>query len=87
MTKAKQAAKTEDKKAKTLGSAEVAERLHIDSKKLRKVLRSQASKANGGARYEFKESDLPELRKMVEEHTRKSAEEKEKKAAAKKKAA
>jgi len=70
MTKAKQAAKAEDKKSKTLGSAQVAERLHIDSKKLRKILRSQAIKANGGARYEFRESDLPKLRELIDEHTR-----------------
>jgi phage antirepressor YoqD-like protein len=50
---------------KTLSTSEVAKTLKIDSKKLRKILRSQASKANGGARYEFKESDLPKLREMI----------------------
>jgi hypothetical protein len=49
----------------TLGSAEIAKRLGIDPKHFRKLLRSKASKANGGARYEFKESDVPKLREMI----------------------
>lgn len=56
--------------AKTLTTADVSKALKIDSKKLRKILRSLASKANGGKRYEFKESDLPKLREMIAEHTR-----------------
>jgi phage antirepressor YoqD-like protein len=56
--------------AEMLHTADVAKLLKIDSKKLRKILRSQASKANGGARYEFKDSDLPKLREMIAEHTR-----------------
>ena len=56
--------------AKTLTTSEVSKALKIDAKQFRKILRSQASKPNGGARYEFKESDLPKLRDMVAEHTR-----------------
>jgi hypothetical protein len=59
-------AKEEKATPTTLGSSEIAKRLKIDPKQFRKILRSQASKANGGARYEFTESDLPKLRKMVE---------------------
>lgn len=51
---------------KTLSTSDVAKALKIDSKKFRKILRSQASKANGGARYEFTESDVPKLRKLIE---------------------
>jgi|HubBroStandDraft_6_1064221.scaffolds.fasta_scaffold479146_2 hypothetical protein len=61
MTKAK-----DEKVTTTLGTSEVAKRLKIDPKQFRKILRSQASKANGGARYEFTESDVPKLRKLVD---------------------
>jgi phage antirepressor YoqD-like protein len=54
------------KEKEIIGTAEVAKRLKIDPKQFRKILRSQASKANGGARYEFTESDAPKLRKLVE---------------------
>jgi hypothetical protein len=54
------------KEKEVIGTAEVAKRLKIDPKQFRKILRSQASKANGGARYEFSESDLPRLRKLVD---------------------
>jgi phage antirepressor YoqD-like protein len=57
-------------KAKTLSTGDVAKALKIDAKQFRKILRSQASKANGGKRYEFKESDLPKLREMIAEHAR-----------------
>ena len=56
--------------AKTLTTSEVSKALKIDAKQFRKILRSQASKPNGGVRYEFRESDLPKLRDMVAEHTR-----------------
>ena len=49
---------------KTLSTSDIAKALKLDAKQFRKLLRSQATKANGGARYEFKESDLPKLRKM-----------------------
>lgn len=55
------------KEKEVIGTAEVAKRLKIDPKQFRKILRSQASKANGGARYEFAEADLPKLRKLVDE--------------------
>jgi hypothetical protein len=54
--------------AKTLSTAEVAKALKIEPKQFRKLLRSKASKANAGARYEFKESDLPKLREMIAAH-------------------
>jgi hypothetical protein len=58
-------------KAKTtLGSAEIAERLHIDAKKLRQIIRLHAAKKPTDGRYEFKESDLPKLRELIDEHTR-----------------
>lgn len=56
--------------AKTLTTADVSKALKIDAKQFRKVLRTHASKANGGKRYEFKESDLPKLREMIAEHAR-----------------
>jgi hypothetical protein len=61
------------KEKEVIGTAEVAKRLKIDPKQLRKVLRSQASKANGGARYEFTESDVPKLRKLIDEAQQPSA--------------
>jgi hypothetical protein len=54
------------KEKEVIGTAEIAKRLKVDPKQFRKILRSQASKANGGARYEFTESDVPKLRKLVE---------------------
>jgi hypothetical protein len=56
---------------KTLSTSDVAKALKIDAKQFRKILRLQASKPNGGARYEFKESDIAKLREMIAEHTRK----------------
>jgi hypothetical protein len=50
----------------TLGSSDVAKLLKIDAKTLRKHLRSINGKAPG-TRYEFKESELPALRKLIEE--------------------
>lgn len=67
-------------KAKTtLGSAEIAERLHIDAKKLRQVIRLHAAKKPMDGRYEFKESDIPKLRELIDEHTRSEAAKKSKK--------
>jgi hypothetical protein len=54
------------KEKEVIGTAEIAKRLKVDPKQFRKILRSQASKANGGAGYEFTESDVPKLRKLVE---------------------
>jgi len=56
------------KEKEVIGTSEIAKRLKIDAKQLRKILRSQASKANGGARYEFTESDVPKLRKLIDTH-------------------
>jgi phage antirepressor YoqD-like protein len=53
---------------KTLSTSDVAKALKIDAKQFRKILRSQANKPNGGARYEFKESDVPKLREMIKQH-------------------
>ena len=55
------------KEKEIIGTSEVAKRLKIDAKQLRKLLRSQASKANGGARYEFTDADVPKLRKLIDE--------------------
>ena len=58
-------------KAKTaFGSAEIAERLHIDAKKLRKIIRLHAAKKPTDGRYTFTESDVPKLRELIDEHTR-----------------
>lgn len=70
----------QEKKEEILGTASVAERLQIDPKRLRAIIRANAEKTNGGARYEFRESDIPALQTLVAEHTRKAAEEKSKKA-------
>ena len=53
---------------KVLSTSDVAKALKIDAKQFRKLLRSKASKANEGKRYEFRESDLPKLREMIAAH-------------------
>jgi phage antirepressor YoqD-like protein len=80
MTKAKTPT---DKKAK-LGSTEIAALLKIDAKRLRQIIRENKAKATTEGRYEFKESDVPKLRELVEEHTRKEEQVKAAKKAAKK---
>jgi hypothetical protein len=55
------------KEKEVIGTSEIAKRLKIDPKQFRKILRSQASKANGGARYEFTEADLPKAT-MFDQH-------------------
>ena len=68
--------KTETKKAAALTSKEVAELLHIDSKRLRAIIRANAEKPNKGERYEFRQNDVPKLQALVAEHTRKETEKK-----------
>jgi hypothetical protein len=60
-----------------LTSKDVAELLHIDSKRLRAIIRANADKANGGKKYEFSQKDVPALQALVAEHTRKAAEKKQ----------
>ena len=71
-------------KQPALGSKEVAALLKIDAKRLRQIIRENKAKAKTEGRYEFKESDVPKLRELVEEHTRKEEQAKAAKKAAKK---
>jgi hypothetical protein len=71
MPKAKKAEKKAAEEKTLLGTADVAKRLKIDAKTLRKHLRAISGKAPG-QRYEWEESDpflkkLPELIKALEE--------------------
>ena len=54
----------------TLGSSEIADRLKIDAKKLRKIIRLHAAKKPTNGRYEFRETDIHKLRELIDEHTR-----------------
>lgn len=54
---------------KIMTASEVAKTLKIEPKRLRSILRSQADKANGGKRYEFRDSEVPKLRERVEEYS------------------
>ena len=65
---------TQETKQAVLTSKDVAELLHVDSKRLRAIIRASADRANGGARYEFTQKDVPVLQALVAEHTRKAAE-------------
>jgi hypothetical protein len=51
---------------KTLHTSDLAKALKLDPKTLRKHLRTINGKAPG-TRYEFKEAELPALRKLIEE--------------------
>jgi hypothetical protein len=65
-------------------TSEVAEKLGIDAKRLRSILRANAKKENEGKAYEFDAKQLPALKKLVEDHTRQEVEAKAAKKAAKK---
>lgn len=67
---AKAAEKTPVAKQAVLTSKDVAELLHVDSKRLRAIIRASADKANGGKKYEFSQKDVPALQALVAEHTR-----------------
>lgn len=55
---------------RTYSAAEAAQELKIDSKTLRRLVRSAPSfkNAGSGGRYVFRSSDLPALKKLVEGH-------------------
>lgn len=76
MPKTKQTKAAQESKQAVLTSKDVAELLHIDSKRLRAIIRANADKSNGGARYEFSQKDVPALQALVAEHTRKESEKK-----------
>jgi hypothetical protein len=78
MTKAKKAAAKP-----ALGSTEIAALLKIDPKRLRQIIREHSAKTKTEGRYEFKESDVPKLRELIDEHTRNEEQAKAAKKAAK----
>jgi transposase len=61
---------------KTLSIQEIAEKIDVPAKTIRKVLRANSEKENQpgrGGRWVIRESDIEKLRAMINSHTSKSA--------------
>lgn len=62
--------------AKTLSIQEIAEKIDVPAKTIRKVLRANSEKENQpgrGGRWVIRESDIEKVRALINSHTAKSA--------------